>query len=97
MVSRKTSEQVAKEMTYIALKVWERYLKVKNIFFNYDEIMKNCDDFIAKEKDSLFENTDIRLLNFTGIDPSALKSLDEQKEAFKNFLKFWVTTVFLAI
>ena len=41
-------------MTYIAFKVWEKYLKVKNIFFNYDEIMKNCDDFVEKETGNLF-------------------------------------------
>ena len=42
MTALKTSEQVGKELTYIAMLAWEKYLKVKTLSFNTSDLMNSA-------------------------------------------------------
>ena len=101
MVGRKTSELVNKELTFIAMKVWEKYAALRQASpkakWNYQDCMNKAKEFYDQEKLNFYEEGKIRFLNLSEVSGEYLKSAEEQQEAFQNFFEFWVITVFLVI
>ena len=74
MVHDRVSEEVFDELAYICVQVWEKYLTVKSVLFDYDALIKTADEFSKDESKRLFEKSGIKFLNLSVIDSDLLKS-----------------------